>query len=240
MFLVVVGIEIMVGFIYCFLIEDRIIGLLIKYLFIMSKIKFIYFDVGGVLLLDFSGTNKWEIMMRDLGFVGENVKLFDKLWKLHTKRVCLDYDIDDFTEVLNRNTNVSLPHNYSMLDDFIDRFDLNTSLSKLTSSLALKYKLGLLTNMYPRMLPLINKNNLIPQLEWDSVIDSSVVGVEKPDIEIYKLAEKKAKCDGNEILFVDNLEENLLVPQQMGWQTFLYDSVDPERSTQELVQQLNI
>ena len=33
----------------------------------MPDIKFIYFDIGGVLLLDFSKTNKWLEMRRDLG-----------------------------------------------------------------------------------------------------------------------------------------------------------------------------
>ena len=33
----------------------------------MSKISFVYFDVGGVILLDYSGTNKWVEMQRGLG-----------------------------------------------------------------------------------------------------------------------------------------------------------------------------
>lgn len=30
-------------------------------------ISFIYFDVGGVAMLDFSGTNKWELLKKEIG-----------------------------------------------------------------------------------------------------------------------------------------------------------------------------
>lgn len=36
-----------------------------------QKIKFIYFDVGGVVILDYSKTNKWNEMLTDLGIPEE-------------------------------------------------------------------------------------------------------------------------------------------------------------------------
>lgn len=34
----------------------------------MSKISFVYFDVGGVMIQDFSDSPKWEGMMDVMGF----------------------------------------------------------------------------------------------------------------------------------------------------------------------------
>jgi|TARA_Y100000310_G_C20153683_1_gene565933 hypothetical protein len=33
--------------------------------------RFIYFDVGGVVIRDFSGTNKWEELRRSIGIKPE-------------------------------------------------------------------------------------------------------------------------------------------------------------------------
>lgn len=95
-------------------------------------------------------------------------------------------------------------------------------------------KVGLLTNMYPHLLTTIINANLLPPVNWDKIIDSSVVGFEKPGVEIYKLAEIQAEVSSNQILFVDNTPKNLDIPQSLGWQTFLYDSTDYETSTRQL------
>lgn len=31
-----------------------------------SMIKFVYFDVGGVTIKDFSGTDKWEVLEKEI------------------------------------------------------------------------------------------------------------------------------------------------------------------------------
>jgi hypothetical protein len=33
----------------------------------MKNIKFVYFDLGGVTILDFSGTNEWFKLKQELG-----------------------------------------------------------------------------------------------------------------------------------------------------------------------------
>lgn len=197
------------------------------------EIKCIYFDIGGVLVRDFSGTTKWTEMLTDLGFPSEKQILFEKLWNQYTSRVNLDYDIDAFVPIIQKHTDRNLT-NYSMLNDFISRFERNEYLSEIARMLTDNYTLGLLTNMYPRMLSSIIDANLLPEITWDSVVDSSVVGVQKPDEEIFVYAEQKVSCMPNEILFVDNKRENLVVPQQRGWQTFLYDPSTPKSSAEEL------
>jgi FMN phosphatase YigB (HAD superfamily) len=205
-----------------------------------NNIKFIYFDIGGVLLLDFSGNNKWYEMKRDLGFTDENIPFFDQLWAEHTARVNLDYDIDNFSKVLSDKANVNIPKDYSMLQDFINRFKKNLLLEKIVSSLKSEYNLGLLTNMYPRMLKILNEHSLIPQFKWNAVIDSSVIGYQKPDAQIYEVAEEMTGVNSKDILFIDNMEENLVVPKERGWKTFLYDPTNPNDSAKEFARFVEI
>jgi FMN phosphatase YigB (HAD superfamily) len=204
----------------------------------MKTIKYIYFDVGSVLMLDFAETNKWEEMKQDLGFTENNGEIWERIWELHAKRVCVDFDVDQLIPILEQESTVSFPPGYSLLQDFVDRFTPNPSMWSVVEQAQQKYTLGLITDMYPRMLSVIQKHKLIPSANWHTIIDSSVVGMQKPDPRIYQLAQEKAGFSGMEIMFIDNLACNLVPARQLGWQTFLYDPTQPEQSSKQLAKQI--
>lgn len=121
-----------------------------------------------------------------------------------------------------------------MLDDFANRLEKNESIWPVIQSIHKTCKVGLLTNMYPRMFSKIQKRNLFPQEKWNIIVDSSKVGFKKPQKEVYKIAQEKANILPEEILFVDNMQENLTIPLQMGWKTFQYDPGNTEESNKQL------
>ncbi len=200
----------------------------------MTKIKFIYFDVGGVLILDFSNTNKWQELKNDLGITSATDPEFEAVWQKHRDRVCLDLDVDKLLTEIQSKTKLKLPSNYSLLNDFVNRFQANPSIWPVLKIARNKYRIGLLTNMYPRMLKAIEEAHLIPNLNWDVVIDSSQVSKQKPDQEIFELALEKSGFKKEEILFIDNLEKNTSVAKKLGWQVFCYDDQNPEKASGEL------
>ena len=81
---------------------------------------------------------------------------------------------------------------------------------------------------------MIKERELLPKVKWDAIVDSSVVGLRKPDEEIYERAEREAGVKGEEILFIDNMAKNLVMAEKRGWETFLYNSADYEQSNKEL------
>lgn len=199
-----------------------------------QKIKFIYFDVGGVLILDFSNTNKWQQLKNDLGVNEAIDPEFEAIWQKYRNRICLDLDVDSLLPEIQSKTKLKLPPNYSLLNDFVNRFQANPSIWPVLKIARDKYQIGLLTNMYPRMLKAIEEVSLIPKFNWDVVIDSSQVAKQKPDPEIFELALEKSGVKKEEILFIDNLEKNTSVAQKMGWQVFCYDDQNPEKASREL------
>ena len=199
-----------------------------------QKIKFIYFDVGGVLILDFSNTNKWQELKSDLGVAPEIDSEFEVVWKKYRERICLDFDVDHLLPEIQKRVGLKIAKNYSLLNDFVNRFQANPSIWPILKIARNHYKIGLLTNMYPRMLKTIEKANLIPKLNWDVVIDSSQVMRQKPDPEIFELATKKSGFKNEEILFIDNSIKNTLAAQKIGWQVFHYDNKNPEKASREL------
>lgn len=200
-----------------------------------NNIKFVYFDIGGVLVKDFSATNKWNLMTNEWGISEVKKEELNKLFHKFEDRVCIgEKDVEEFLPMVEKRFGVKFPKNYSILKDFIDRFKKNEGIWKIVDECKKKYRIGLLTNMYPRMLNLINEKKLLSDIKWNEIIDSSIYKIKKPEKEIYVLAEELAKTPVNEILFIDNKEENLIVSRERGWQTFWFDSQDYEKSNQEL------
>ncbi len=200
----------------------------------MSKISFIYFDVGGVVIKDFSDTNKWLEMKNRIGITSDRHEEFDRIWQEYRGQIAIDFDVDNFTQIIKKELKIQIPEAYSMLQDFVDNFEQNSLIWPLLGKLKQKNKIGLLTNMYPRMFEGISQKGLLPPTEWNVIIDSSVVKLQKPDKEIYLHAQKMTGVPHEEILFIDNQQKNLDAAKELGWQTFLYDSRDYEQATRAL------
>ena len=188
-------------------------------------IKFVYFDLGGVVDLDFSKTNKYDEMKTAIGVSPSQSQRFDNWFDNIESDLCIgkiDFDLE--------YENIKLT-----LANFVDRFYPNPSIYPIIDIIHQNCKIGLLTNMYPGMYNSILDKKIIPDINWDIVIDSSVVGLEKPDPKIYKLAEELAGVGGSEILFVENTLKNIEMAKNFDWQTFLYDPSNPEKSSQDLL-----
>jgi len=192
--------------------------------------------LGGVIVKDFSASNKWYELRRNIGLKEELDEVFMEFFKtLEHSDLCTNGDIDSFLPVFAEKFGLNFSKQYSMLLDFVDRFEKNPSIWPVLRHIKRKYHIGLLTNMYPRMFRAIQDKGLFPPIEWDVIIDSSVVGLRKPDKAIFDLAEKIAQVKKEEILFVDNSEKNIEAASHFGWQTFLYDSKSLEKSSKELM-----
>jgi len=197
-------------------------------------IKFVYFDVGGVLIKDFSATSKWEDLKYSIGVRPENEKKFMEVWMKYRDRICIDYDINDKISELINEVGLSIPPHYSFLHGFTDKFEKNESIWNIVEKMKKSIRIGLLTNMYVGMLDVIIEKEIVPPVQWDVIVDSSKVKAQKPDVKIFEIAQEKAGVLTEEILFIDNKEKHVNAAKQLGWQTFLYDSSNYEKSSNEL------
>lgn len=196
--------------------------------------KFVYFDVGGVVVKDFSSSNKWKELQYSLGVRSDNEAKFQTIWMKYRDRICVDYDVDKMIPELNSEVGLSIPSSYSLLQGFVDRFEKNQSIWSVIKAIKKHVKIGLLTNMYLRMFDGIQKKGILPVLQWDTIIDSSIVKMQKPDFTLFQLAEKEAGFFGKDILFIDNQEQHVQAAKEFGWQTYLYSSANYEQSSKQL------
>jgi FMN phosphatase YigB (HAD superfamily) len=202
-------------------------------------ISFVYFDVGGVVVDDFSGNDKWEAVKKELGITAAQDAAFKKLWARYNTELCIDRDVETLLPILSQEFGLTFPKDYSLLHAFVSRFYANPAIWPVIKDLKLKTKVGLLTNMYPGMFAAIKQQGILPDIAWDAIIDSSIELLQKPDQKIFELAQQKAGVLNNEILFIDNSAEHVKEAQAHGWQAFLYDSSRHRIATQALKQFLH-
>jgi FMN phosphatase YigB (HAD superfamily) len=144
--------------------------------------------------------------------------------------------VDALRSNLNETLDLQLPLDFSLVQAFVDLFSTNEALWPILKDLQQNFSLGLLTNMYSGMLNRIRDANLLPNVEWDVIVDSSIVNMVKPNKDIYELAQSKANVLPSEILFIDNLQKNVDMASDLGWKTFLYDPSDHKKSCEDLLQ----
>jgi len=186
--------------------------------------KFVFFDLGGVVIKDFSGTNKWQEMKNAVGISTEQNSRFNT-WYDQAERDLSEGKINLPLQFENINLT---------LDDFVSRFETNPSIWPVINAFHQKFPVGLLTNMYPSMFEAVKNRGLLPDVSWNIIIDSSIEKVAKPDPNIYKLAQDRVHANGSEILFIENTPGNIKPARSLDWQTFLYDSAHPTDSSQKL------
>ncbi len=197
-------------------------------------VSFVYFDLGGVVILDFSGTDKWAQLKKELGIAADRYAEFDSFFNEREPEICSGVDVETLLPDIKERFDVRLPAGYSLLEGFVKRFEANKSIWPIIYNAHKKYRVGLLTNMYPNMFNSINKHGIMPDLKWDVIIDSSIERIQKPDKKIFELGETRANIKGNEIFFVDNNKKNVVAADNIGWKTFLYDPADCVKSNNNI------
>jgi FMN phosphatase YigB (HAD superfamily) len=199
-------------------------------------VKFIYFDVGGVVIFDFTKTTKWHELASEIGISIEKEKEFLDYWIKIEDYLCIGHDINEYILKIEQKFKIKFPKNYSIITDgFVSRFTANKSIWPVISEARKKFKIGLLTDMYKDMYKLIEDKGIYPDISWDVIVNSSSVGIRKPNIDIYNIAEERSGFKGDEILFIDNMIKNLEVARKLNWKTYLYDPLNVEKSNRELL-----
>jgi len=86
----------------------------------------------------------------------------------------------------------------------------------------------------PGFLEELMARDIVPNIKYDSIIDSSKVGHIKPELEIFKIAEKAALCKPEEILSIDDSRANLMAAEKLGWHVSWFDDYNSEESVSRI------
>ncbi|MDB5169965.1 MAG: superfamily hydrolase [Candidatus Saccharibacteria bacterium] len=188
-----------------------------------SGLTFVYFDVNGCLVRFYQRAS--ARVAEDHGLAPEQVEMA----YLHfNDEVCRGtMTLDDFNAAVAGRLGIeSLDWASYYLEAAEPLLDMHQTLAWVAEH----YRIGLLTNIMPGMLDELLKLGKIPTLPYDVIVDSSVIGMIKPESQIYSYAVEQAGVPVDEILFVDDTQTNLVAAEKHGLRVVWFDYARPEES----------
>jgi len=192
-----------------------------------NKIKFVYSDMNGVLVRFYH--RAFATISQETGC---NLGLVEStFWHYNDAANNGDMTLDEFNKAVAKHLGVgSIDWKAHYMAAVKPIPEIQSCLEDIQS----KVGVGLLTNAMPGFVSELSKRKMLPNIEFDTVIDSSVDGLIKPSPAIYELAEKRAGFSGGEILFIDDSRANLIAAEKFGWQVMWFDDYEPEESVKRL------
>ena len=184
----------------------------------MKKNKLILFDWGGVVEYQEEGFVKaYKKMYKYLGY--DNDDLIQRLGKYHLSSIKTIDEYELIFEDMKREFNLGVDFNtyLKIYDDFFENIEYNIDVAKYEVSLKDKCYIGILSNLSIRDHGRINKELGLDN--YDYVFLSYELGLQKPNKEIYEKVQSMLPFEPKDILFIDDLEKNIIPARELGWNT---------------------
>ena len=198
-----------------------------------SGVRFIYFDVNGCLVRFYH--RAFARIARDYAVPPDLVEMAFLHYNSDACRGTLS--MQDFNDLIAKR--LAIP-SLDWPKYYLEAVEPMPGMQKVIEWASQNYGVGLLTNIMPGLLPSLIKGGVVPDLKYDVTIDSSAIGLIKPDAQIFKLAAEKSGVDPSKILLVDDTRENVAVAEELGWHVLWFDYAQPEESVEQVMMALDM
>jgi len=188
-----------------------------------SGVSFVYFDINGCLVRFYH-----RAFTRLAEVSGAPADVIETAFWHYNDDVCRgDMTMDEFNRAFADT--LGMDH-LNWIDYYLETIDTIDEMHDLVKWASQHYRVGLLTNTMPGFIQVMRERGLLPNLDYDAIIDSSEVKAIKPEAKIYDIATKKAGCPPGEILLVDDARGNLMAAEKRGWHVLWFDDYNPDES----------
>ena len=192
----------------------------------MSNIKHIYFDVGGVII-------DWRPALTAIHKKGgETIESINDVF--HKYEANSIKDTSRLLPIFNRELNLSFSTYEEFVNFYAGSFTPISQTHALIKKLSHSYPISLFSNTEPLVLETSITLGKIPDIYFQTILASCYEGMKKPDIAFYELARERAGVSHKNILFIDDLERNLIPAKSFGWHTLLFNTDHPEESVKTI------
>lgn len=198
-----------------------------------TGLRFVYFDVNGCLVRFFQ--QAFTRIAEDTGVSAEIVET--AFWHYNDEACRGQMTAAEFSQALARRIGVA---DLDWTKYYMEAAQPMPGMAELLVWVSQNYKVGLLTNIMPGVLESMRQRQMIPDLPYEAVVNSSEVGVVKPEPAIYDIASAQAGVSDDEILLVDDSRANLIAAEKRGWRVLWFDDYKPEASIERIKQALEL
>jgi FMN phosphatase YigB (HAD superfamily) len=180
-----------------------------------SGVSFVYFDVNDTLVR--AAQRGFSILAEQTGTLPDVIERI--FWHYNDELCRGTMGTEDFNQLLSKR--LGAPVNWRQA--YLDGAEPIEAVQELLRWASERYRVGLLSNGLPGLLSGLREQQLLPDVPYAAIIDSSEVGLTKPDPKIFDLAQQRAEVPANEILLIDDNRSNLIVAEQHGWHVAMFD-----------------
>lgn len=213
----------------------------------MKNIKYIILDFGKVLA--YPTTGNWDLTPHLLELI--DIKKLD-IEKLKQKRKKYNYILSEKIETLEQEYDMYIRYYSSILENIDkkiieeisydrtyndDKYKLYDDVLETLKLLKQNYKLILLSDNWPSVIPYM-KNNNIYEL-FDKIYISSIYGEEKKDKTFFNHPIKEFNIKPHEAIFIDDNESLLDIAKEKGLDVLLMDRDKTNKSKYKTINNLD-
>lgn len=196
-----------------------------------SGIRFVYFDINGCLVRFFH--RAFTRLAEESGVSLEKIE--SVFWRYNDEINKGEISMDEFNKILATQLGKD---KVVWQDYYLDAVDPIKEMHDLVQWAHENYKIGLCSNSMPGVIDSLLGSGIIPNIDYDVIIDSSKAHSIKPEKKIYELAEEKAGVKPGEILLIDDTRANLMAAERMDWKVLWFDDYRPSDSVERVKQVL--
>jgi epoxide hydrolase-like predicted phosphatase len=189
-------------------------------IFMSDKIKVILFDVGGV-VIDFDDSIYISLLNRNLHISKEKIR--KALLPLLRRGERGSLKSKDMLRILSKRLGVSIAS--LQWNETVKKYaHANKQVLSLMRSLKKHYRIALLSNItFSRFFTM---RGLIDPSLYEKLFASAYLHVRKPDKGIYLHVLKRLGVKPSEVVFIDNLKENVIGAQKVGIKAIQYTTME--------------
>jgi len=188
-----------------------------------SGATFIYFDVNGCLVHFFQ--RAFASLAEETGASADSIET--AFWH-YNDEVCRGViTLDEFNKKMAEHIGAE---EVNWQKHYLDTIEPIQEMHDVVKWASEHYKIGLMSNIMPGFLDEMRNKNILPNVKYDVIIDSSEVGALKPEEKIFELAQERAGVPANEILLIDDARVNLMAAGKMNWHVLWFDDSRSEES----------
>lgn len=187
-----------------------------------NGVRFVYFDMNGCLVR--SASSAFGRLSEESGASQDTIETV--FWQFN-EDVCRGVrSIDELNTALAERLGMMVDWNRY----YLEAVEATPGMAEFLQWISANYRVGILTNTMPNLVQPLLSAGILPPIEYDAIIDSSVVHSLKPEARIYEIAAEQAGVAAHEILLVDDDRPNLAAAGKQGWHTMKFHAFQPEES----------
>lgn len=186
-----------------------------------NGITSVFFDVNGVLVRFFQ--RAFTQIAADTGASPDGVEAM--FWHYNDAICKGQMPTEEFNSILAKRVGVD---SIDWSSYYLANIEPITEMKACVEWAAEHYRVGLMTNIMPGLVRQMFAKELLPQVAYDVIIDSSEVGFIKPELEIYEAAQNLMNSQPEQLLLIDDSRPNLMAAERLGWHVLWFDDYRPE------------